>query len=183
MKRILFMVLGSLFAVGFAFADDLTTAVVGRWTAEGKALEFYGQAIGRSIAETPRYFKYDFPADGQITLNFGGGSTEPCAISITNNELHITDAGQQETVYTKVETNLNPCVQNLRQLDGAMALFALDHPSTEPEAGEGMNVIGFGDLVPAYLPSLPVCPDGGMYDLTGANGHPACNITGHSLDQ
>ena len=175
MKRILFMVLGSLFAVGFACADDLTTSVVGRWTAEGKAIEFYGQAIGRSIAETPRYFKYDFPADGQIALNYGGGSTEQCAISITSNELHIIDAGQQETVYTKAETNLNACVQNLRQLDGAMSLFSLDH--------EGATAMGPGDLIPAYLSTLPTCPDGGIYNLSGPGGHPACTIEGHSLDQ
>jgi hypothetical protein len=182
MKRYLFAVLGSLFAVGFVFAEDLTTAVVGRWTAEGKTLEFYSQAIGRSVAETTRpsglgtgYFKYDFPSDGQIALNFGGGSTEPCAISITNNELHITDASQQETVYTKAETNLNPCVQNLRQLDGAMSLFALDH--------DGMSANGPGDLIPAYLSTLPTCPDGGIYNLAGPGGHPACTIEGHSLGQ
>ena len=183
MKRILFAILGSLFAVGFVFAEDLTTAVVGRWTAEGKALEFYGQNIGRSVAETTRYFKYDFPADGQIIFNYGGGSTESCAISITNNELHITDASQQETVYTKAETNLNACVQNLRQLDGAMSLFALDHPSTELGAGDGRSANGPGDLIPAYLSTLPTCPDGGIYNLSGLGGHPACTIEGHSLDQ
>ena len=175
MKRILFAVLGLLFAVGVACADDVTTAVVGSWTAEGKAIEFYGQNIGRSVAETTRYFKYDFPVEGQITLNYGGGSTETCAISITNNELHITDASQQETVYTKSETNLNACVQNLRQLDGAMTLFSLDH--------EGATAMGPGDLIPAYLSTLPTCPDGGIYNLAGPGGHPACTIEGHSLDQ
>lgn len=175
MKRMLFAVLGSLFAVGVACADDLGTAVVGSWTAEGKAIEFYGQNIGRSVAETTYYFKYDFPSDGQITLNFGGGSTETCAISITNNELRIVDASQQETVYTKVETNLNACVQNLRQLDGAMTLFSLDH--------DGRPANGPGDLIPAYLTTLPTCPDGGIYNLAGPGGHPACTMEGHALDQ
>ena len=174
MKRILFTVLGSLFAVGFGFAEDLTTAVVGRWTAEGKALEFYGQNIGRSVAETTHYFKYDFPADGQIALNYGGGSTEQCTISISSNELHIIDASQQEAVYTKAEPNLNACVQNLRQLDGAMSLFSLDH--------DGMPANGPGDLIPAYLSTLPTCPDGGIYNLSGPGGHPACTIEGHALD-
>ena len=158
MKRILLLVLGSLFAAGFAYAEDLTTAVVGRWTAEGKAIEFYGQNIGRSVAATTRpstelgagYFKYDFPSDGQVMFNYGGGSTEQCAISITSNELHLIDASQQETVYTKAETNLNACVQNLRQLDGAMSLFSLDH--------EGATAMGPGDLIPAYLSTLPTCP-------------------------
>ena len=182
MKRILFAVLGSLFAVGVACAEDVATAVVGRWTAEGKAIEFVGQNIGRSAAETTRpsglgtgYFKYDFPSDGQITFSFGGGSSEQCAISITNNELHLVDASQQETVYTKSETNLNACVQNLRQLDGAMSLFSLDHG--------GMTANGPGDLVPAYLTTLPTCPDGGIYNLSGPGGHPACTMEGHSLDQ
>ena len=175
MKRILFTVLGSLFAVGVACADDMGTAVIGRWTAEGKAIEFVGQNIGRSVAETTRYFKYDFPSEGQIAFNFGGGSSEQCAISITNNELHITDVSQQETVYTKSETNLNACVQNLRQLDGAMSLFSLDH--------ENMPANGPGDLIPAYLSTLPTCPDGGIYNLAGPGGHPACTIEGHSLGQ
>jgi hypothetical protein len=157
MKRILFAVLGLLFAVGFAFAEDLTTAVI-------------GQNIGRSVADTTRYFKYDFPVDGQITFNYGGGSTEQCTVSITSNELHLVDSNQQETVYTKAETTLNPCVQNLRQLDGALALYRLDRPEAPPPS--------LMDLVQAYLPSPPICPDGGIYSLAD---HPICTIPEHSL--
>lgn len=193
MKRIMFSVQGSRFGVlgcwiallslFCAFpccADDLTTAVIGRWAAEGKTLEFYGRNIGQAAAETTKYFKYEFPAEGQTTFNFGSGTTELFTISIVSNELHLVDSAQQETVYTKVETNLNACVQNLRQLDGAMSLFSLDHPAPEP--GLMPNMLSPGDLIPAYLPDLPTCPDGGVYNINTPDGHPTCNVEGHRLD-
>jgi hypothetical protein len=171
MKKALFAVLCSWFLVGAVCADDLSSAVVSQWTAEGKTLEFYGGAIGRSLAATTRYFKYEFSSEGQITFNYGGGSTEQCSISIASNELHITDAAQQETVYTKAETTLNPCVQSLRQLDGALALYKLDRPEAMPPS--------LMDLVQAYLTSPPICPDGGIYSLAD---HPVCTIPEHSLE-
>lgn len=147
--------------------------VVGRWVSGEKALDFYGRGIGRSIQETVRYFRYTFPSEDRIVLNFGGGSSNEFTISVASNELRLVDAGGQETVYSKGELDLNPCVENLRQLDGAMALFALDH--------DGMPAGSPRELVPVYLPELPVCPDGGIYNLTGAGGHPVCTVAGHRL--
>lgn len=175
MKFMLFAVLGSVFLTGIVLADDLATAVVGRWAADGKTLEFYGRNIGQWAAETTKYFKYEFPSEGQLSLNYGGGTTDQFTISIASNELRLVDSAQQETVYTKVETNLNPCVRNLRELDGAMSLFSLDH--------EGATAMGPGDLIPVYLPDLPTCPDGGIYNLMANDGHPACTVTEHAGSQ
>jgi hypothetical protein len=163
------------FVAGSVFAEDLATTVVGRWENQGKALEFYGQGIGRSLADATRYFKYEFPADGQISLNYGTGAADLDSISISSNELRLTDSNRQETAYTKADTNLITCVQNLRQVDGAMALYALDHNGVQPN--------GIMDLIPAYLSGPPICPKGGVYTLTGANGHPACTIPGHNLQE
>jgi len=64
----------------------------------------------------------------------------------------------------------NTCIANLKQIEGALALYALDLNGTASAVG---------DLVPTYLNSVPSCPADGTYDVSGPR--PTCSVSGHEL--
>jgi prepilin-type N-terminal cleavage/methylation domain-containing protein len=76
----------------------------------------------------------------------------------------------------------NACINNLRQIDGAIQQWAL-----ETKQGADANVTS-GD-VQGYLGrgtngEWPVCPAGGNYTLTSVSEKPSCSLanSGHNLD-
>jgi prepilin-type N-terminal cleavage/methylation domain-containing protein len=69
------------------------------------------------------------------------------------------------------------CIENIRQIFGAKATWALENrktPSDTPNAGDL-----FGPTL--YIRETPECPGGGVYVLQPVDTKPTCNITGHSL--
>jgi hypothetical protein len=84
----------------------------------------------------------------------------------------------QQTQEQQDEQARNQCINNLRQLDGAIQQWALENQQPA-NASVTMN---------AVLPYLknsaaPVCPSGGTYSLTTVSAAPTCNIPGHVLPQ
>jgi len=77
---------------------------------------------------------------------------------------------------TPEQVNLNLCINNLRQIDGAKAQWALEQ---RKPAGALLTA---ADLAP-YLPgnTVPACPAGGVYTLNPVGLSPLCNIPGHAL--
>ena len=70
----------------------------------------------------------------------------------------------------------NPCINNLRQIDGGKQQWALDnHKDT--------NAIPTRTDVAQYLKdnNFPDCPDGGTYTLGRDGEDPTCSIPGHVL--
>jgi chromosome segregation ATPase len=70
------------------------------------------------------------------------------------------------------------CISNLRQIDMAKQLWALEKnkpPTAVPTAR---------DLAP-FFPNgtFPVCPSGGAYTINAVNELPTCSIPGHALPQ
>ena len=68
------------------------------------------------------------------------------------------------------------CINNLRQIDGAMQQWALEN-------GKTANAIpSLQDITP-YLMNrvLPACPAGGRYTLNSLSAGPTCSIPGHAL--
>jgi len=70
----------------------------------------------------------------------------------------------------------NPCINNLRILEGAKDQWALENKKT---TGSAMNA---EDLQP-YLKNgvLPMCPQGGVYTLNAVGAMATCSIPGHVL--
>ena len=68
------------------------------------------------------------------------------------------------------------CVNNLRMIDAAKDVFALDH---DVESGRNVTV---SDLEP-YLKGarMPVCPQGGIYSINPVGAKPECTVPGHEL--
>jgi prepilin-type N-terminal cleavage/methylation domain-containing protein len=83
-------------------------------------------------------------------------------------------------VKARTTAQQNACINNLRQMDGAVQQYALENKLSS-ESGYQLD-----DLKP-YIKldsnnNIPSCPAGGTY-ANGANvtQGPTCNITGHKL--
>lgn len=69
----------------------------------------------------------------------------------------------------------NPCVNNLRQIEGAKQQWALENHKVT-------NDIPVWDDILPYLREKPVCPDGGTYTLGRVGERSTCSIGGsHAL--
>jgi type II secretory pathway pseudopilin PulG len=69
----------------------------------------------------------------------------------------------------------NACVNNLRQIDGAIQQWALE--ASKPDDA----VPTFADIK-RYWGNPPfTCPAGGSYTLSAVNERPTCSVPGHEL--
>ena len=68
----------------------------------------------------------------------------------------------------------NACIMNLRQLDGAIRLWALEHKKSED------SVVTLQDITPYFKGSF-ACPSGGTYRLSRVSEKPTCSIPGHAI--
>jgi prepilin-type N-terminal cleavage/methylation domain-containing protein len=82
-------------------------------------------------------------------------------------------------IKARTTAQTNACINNLRQIDGAIQQWALQ-----------TNKSGSANVVQASLqPYLgrgvagqwPTCPAGGTYGVTTVNVKPSCTISGHQL--
>ncbi|MBI3880727.1 MAG: prepilin-type cleavage/methylation domain-containing protein [Verrucomicrobia bacterium] len=67
------------------------------------------------------------------------------------------------------------CINNLRQIYGAMEQWGLEHPDY---AG---RTPGSNDLAIYIHGGFPKCPAGGVYTIRAPNEPPRCSITNHVL--
>jgi hypothetical protein len=79
-------------------------------------------------------------------------------------------------VAQSAEAERNQCLNNLRQIDGAMQQCALENNFTVT------NVVTAEQILP-YLRNqqLPRCPAGGTYTFGSLTNVPTCSIPGHAL--
>ena len=68
----------------------------------------------------------------------------------------------------------NACINNLRQLDGAMQQWALENKKNAD------SLPTTNDVAP-YLKEFPACPSGGTYTLGRVDQEPKCSLTDHAL--
>jgi chromosome segregation ATPase len=75
-------------------------------------------------------------------------------------------------------TQLNTCINNLRQIDAAKQQWALENDKTADAIPPAQ------DLLP-YLSNMvfPVCPSGGTYTINAVGVPPTCSVSGHVLPQ
>jgi prepilin-type N-terminal cleavage/methylation domain-containing protein len=70
----------------------------------------------------------------------------------------------------------NACIANLRQIQGAVQVWAIDSGSASPTTPE------MGDVVPNYIRAWPACR-GVAYVVPSVSADPVCpnSLTGHTL--
>jgi hypothetical protein len=79
----------------------------------------------------------------------------------------------------RTDRNSNPCINNLRRIDGATQTWALDNGKTTNDLPT------WADVLP-YLSrdgKMPTCPRGGRYALGRRDKPPTCSYPGHVLSQ
>lgn len=84
-------------------------------------------------------------------------------------------------VKARTAAQKNACVQNLRQIEGAKELWAVENKKTE-----GASTAGSETAVNAFLRGgdTPVCPGGGTYTYGAVGSAPSCSLgatAGHTL--
>jgi len=95
----------------------------------------------------------------------------------------------------------NACIANLKQIDGAKAIWALENKKTSTDIPTEIDL--YADKVSwafehkktnseipspkelsgtkAYLGFVPVCPQGGRYVIGSVQQKPRCSIPGHTI--
>ena len=82
-------------------------------------------------------------------------------------------------VKARVTAQTTGCINNLRQIDGAIQTYALE-AHMAPDAG-----ISLDNLKP-YIKldsngDIPHCPANGVYSVSTVSNAPSCSIAGHKL--
>ena len=79
-------------------------------------------------------------------------------------------------VRARAQAQEKACQANLKQIEGAMEIWALDN-----NADTG-DTVTMGDLVTDYIPRTPSCPAGGTYTVAAVGTAPTCDVGGnHAL--
>ena len=82
-------------------------------------------------------------------------------------------------VRARTTSQMNACINNLRQLDGAKQQWALENkqlPTVTPVNADVTPYLGRGTAG-----TFPLCPANGSYALNALTTAPTCNIATHVL--
>ena len=82
-------------------------------------------------------------------------------------------------VRARTTSQINACINNLRQIDGAKQQWALEKHQTStatPVSTDLMPYLGRGTAG-----SYPTCPANGTYSINDIQTAPTCNVAGHQL--
>jgi len=80
-------------------------------------------------------------------------------------------------IKARQSSQTNACINNLRQISGAVATWALENKKVGSAAVTMGNITG----ATSYIRETPACPAGGTYTLVDPDTKPTCDITGHTL--
>jgi len=78
-------------------------------------------------------------------------------------------------VKARTTAQMNACIANLKQIDGAKQIFAIDANKTDT------NTPTWGNLVSDYIKRQPTCQSGGSYTIGTVGTIPACSTATHNL--
>jgi prepilin-type N-terminal cleavage/methylation domain-containing protein len=82
-------------------------------------------------------------------------------------------------VKARTTSQQNACINNLRQMDGAIQQYALENKLA---AGSGVSLTAIQPYIKlTSANALPACPAGGSYNVTTVDANPTCNIPNHVL--
>jgi len=86
-------------------------------------------------------------------------------------------------VRARATAQKNACIANLKQIQGAKQVWALDYNKTDADEPALTGVAGDKvSLTPDYIKKTPVCPSGGTYTVANVGSDPTCGYAnGHTL--
>ncbi len=78
-------------------------------------------------------------------------------------------------IKARTTSQANACINNLRQMDGAIQIWALETKQAATASVTLANITPYIKLNSAS--SLPPCPAGGTYSVTSVSATPTCNLS------
>jgi prepilin-type N-terminal cleavage/methylation domain-containing protein len=87
-------------------------------------------------------------------------------------------------IKARTTSQTNACINNLRQIDGAIQQYALEAGKTTGDAVTEANVapyLGRSAGSATFAAAKVVCPASGTYTITTVSVAPTCNKAGHAL--
>ncbi len=82
-------------------------------------------------------------------------------------------------IKARTTSQKNACINNLRQIDGAIQQWALENNKSASATVTSGNVTPY--LGRGSAGQYPTCPAGGTYTISTVNAKPTCGISGHTL--
>src|SRR5258708_35665272 len=82
-------------------------------------------------------------------------------------------------IRARTTSQKNACINNLRQIDGAIQQWALENKASAAQAVTSANVTPY--LGRGNAGEYPTCPSGGTYTLATVADKPLCSIALHVL--
>ena len=82
-------------------------------------------------------------------------------------------------IRARTKSQENACINNLRQMDGAVQQWALETKAAATAAVTLTDIQPFIKLTSTG--TLPACPAQGTYAVTTVGASPTCTVTGHAL--
>ena len=80
-------------------------------------------------------------------------------------------------VKARQSSQINACIANLKQIEGAKANWAMENRKTNADTPVDADLFG----TTAYIRVKPICPGGGTYTLNAVDTTPSCSVAGHAL--
>jgi prepilin-type N-terminal cleavage/methylation domain-containing protein len=80
-------------------------------------------------------------------------------------------------VKARQSSQVNACIANLKQIEGAKANWAMENRKTNANTPLDADLFGPTE----YIRVKPICPGGGVYTLNAVDTLPTCNIALHVL--
>ena len=80
-------------------------------------------------------------------------------------------------VKARQSSQINACIANLKQIEGAKANWALENKKVDTDTPGTTDLYGAAN----YIRTEPTCPGGGTYTLEAVDTPPTCDVAGHAL--
>jgi competence protein ComGC/phage FluMu protein Com len=128
--------------------------------------ELFG--VGRYITERPTC-----PGNGEYSIN-AIDESPTCTIPA-----HVFAAPRRKSNLTEAQraSQRARCVANLRTIDGAKAVWALENKKTPADVPEDHDLFGSS----LYIRTKPHCPGNGRYSLNAVSEKPTCTVAQHAF--
>jgi hypothetical protein len=75
----------------------------------------------------------------------------------------------------------NPCINNLRQIDGAKQQWALNNGKSTNDTPRWEDIVPYLNLGRGREGTIPKCPHGGTYTIGKVGEDPKCTYPEHKL--
>ena len=69
------------------------------------------------------------------------------------------------------------CINNLKAIDGAKSIWALEMKKTDTDVPSDADLFGTGK----NIEKKPDCPAGGTYDIRSVGEKPTCSVAEHTI--